>query len=633
MAEGAPSACAPSATTCRTTAVTLLSTEHGRMRRAQRLIEKRDLQAAVKHGIRTVSRNPRGELNYRYEFAEVVFITDATSTKEVTSWAAPGAGLDVALVDITPAMEKAHAEALCEVTSDPSKWTSHTVIVVDQSGSMRKTDVPGGATRSDAVWVTIALEFVAKQLDNNEASWTDIVSVVSMCGESSIVIDRQPTDWVLFNSLVCLLRSSEPHFDGNYLPALDTAERLLMLNSTGSCALSLFFLSDGKPSDKLPRGSDSSKSTRVMTSLVSARIDALASRFGRRLSVTTFGFAGEGEQFDVLEGMASRPTQFGSMGRFHATGLSLESLSSAFSSLALSNTVTRTELTALDSSVQRPVRDVRREARDTADETRLGSNWLAYRRAAGELEPRTRWSVETKRWVDSPYLSSTTVGVAMRQKYFGEGAERLVRKFREFDLEGNFVGPLLVCKESRFTTDNNLRTFHLTFCETQTRAARLAATFNERLARLPCFDTASTPRIEFLDCSVYIVNGSNGRTGVLVEKMLNQSMYKVHITPAPRPNPRLLPPFGPHLTYSYSRRSGMTTAAAWMGRLRALFRRTLPWRRSWKRRRRRRGRMTTRRRSWPRATASKTPTSRRRSRTSPTATRGASLSSATCRAC
>ena len=127
------------------------------MRRAQRLIEKRDLQAAVKHGIRTVSRNPRGELNYRYEFAEVVFITDATSTKEVTSWAAPGAGLDVALVDITPAMEKAHAEALCEVTSDPSKWTSHTVIVVDQSGSMRKTDVPGGATRSDAVWVSLAL--------------------------------------------------------------------------------------------------------------------------------------------------------------------------------------------------------------------------------------------------------------------------------------------------------------------------------------------------------------------------------------------------------------------------------------------------------------------------------------------
>lgn len=37
------------------------------------------------------------------------------------------------------------------IASDYTAWTSHTVVVVDQSGSMRKTDVPGGATRSDAV--------------------------------------------------------------------------------------------------------------------------------------------------------------------------------------------------------------------------------------------------------------------------------------------------------------------------------------------------------------------------------------------------------------------------------------------------------------------------------------------------
>ena len=41
--------------------------------------------------------------------------------------------------------------------------TSHTV-AVDQSGSMRNTDVDGGATRSDAVWLTLALTWVDAEI-------------------------------------------------------------------------------------------------------------------------------------------------------------------------------------------------------------------------------------------------------------------------------------------------------------------------------------------------------------------------------------------------------------------------------------------------------------------------------------
>ena len=67
--------------------VSLLLSPHGRMRRAQRLIQKSDLQAALKYGTREVSINQRGELCYKYRFADIVYITDATFTKEITSWA------------------------------------------------------------------------------------------------------------------------------------------------------------------------------------------------------------------------------------------------------------------------------------------------------------------------------------------------------------------------------------------------------------------------------------------------------------------------------------------------------------------------------------------------------------------
>ena len=44
--------------------------------------------------------------------------------------------------------------------------------ILDESGnpgrSMRKTDIADGATRSDAVWVTLAMDFVLQQLESGE---------------------------------------------------------------------------------------------------------------------------------------------------------------------------------------------------------------------------------------------------------------------------------------------------------------------------------------------------------------------------------------------------------------------------------------------------------------------------------
>ena len=118
----------------------------------------------------------------------------------------------------------------------------------------------------------------------------------------------------------------------------------------------------------------------------------------------------------------------------------------------------------------------------------------------------------------------------MRTSYFGEGAERLVRKFREVGQGGKFVGPPLVAKESRFATDLlnvDLRQFHRVFCETLGRAMELADAFNTKLDLLPLKMSDSIPRVVSLECCVYMVKDVKaGRIGVLVEKQLDPLKYR-----------------------------------------------------------------------------------------------------------
>ena len=513
-----------------TSAATVLSSDHGRMRRAQRLIDKRDLQAAVRYGTRKKSYNQRGILGWKYTYADIVYITDETSRHEITSWAIPGAGLDVEKHGISANMRLAHASACQRISNDTASWTSHTVIVVDQSGSMRKTDVEGGATRSDAVWLTLAVDFVAKQIEAKESSDTDVVSIVAMGKTDTILVDRQPHDWLLFNTVIDLLRNQEPFFEGNYLPALDASETLFLSNTYGSCALTLFFLSDGRPSDELPAGTYGGAA-----SLMETRIDSLASRFGRRLSVFTVGFAGPYEDFSVLEKMAGRPAQFQSNGRFLAACLNPEALGNAFSSITSSLNQTRSELTAIGGSHQRAVRDVRRRALDTVGRDMMPTeNWFTYGRESWQRE-RLVYSHKNpyhRKFDTMPPLNDSASGVALTDDFFGEGAERLVREFREIGPNGLFVGEKLVAKESRFqdvahTGRKQIENFHRTFCDTQERAQLLAQVFNKRLERIPGYDPKSTPKISFLDCSVYIVQDRNlGEMGVLVEKQLNASKYQ-----------------------------------------------------------------------------------------------------------
>ena len=138
----------------------ILSTLHGRQRREERGISKAAFDAAVKYGEKIPNEiDPRtGERRWLFNFKAggISVVTDNSCSSEITSWAHHCWGINIEKVVITEEMEKEHRQAVKDsILLD--LWNSHAVAVVDQSGSMRKTDAENGATRSDLVWLCLAV--------------------------------------------------------------------------------------------------------------------------------------------------------------------------------------------------------------------------------------------------------------------------------------------------------------------------------------------------------------------------------------------------------------------------------------------------------------------------------------------
>jgi hypothetical protein len=142
------------------------SSLHGRERRLQRDIAVRELQAAVKHGVKEKGHRSRnGERCWIYTYGDIVYITDVTSTQEITSWALE---LPLLKVEISDHYKSSYNEAKSRIDADASIITSHTVLVVDMSGSMNKSDMTGHRTRSRGAYYNIAEEMVAARLPKVE---------------------------------------------------------------------------------------------------------------------------------------------------------------------------------------------------------------------------------------------------------------------------------------------------------------------------------------------------------------------------------------------------------------------------------------------------------------------------------
>ncbi|EEH59666.1 LOW QUALITY PROTEIN: uncharacterized protein MICPUCDRAFT_64115 [Micromonas pusilla CCMP1545] len=288
--------------------------------------------------------------------------------------------------------------------------------------------------------------------------------------------------------------------------------------------------------------------------MLASRIGELASRFGRRLTVGSIGFADPSEEFSTLQAMTTACADYGCQATFHKPTLTAESLQSILSNLSSTLTTTKTELTELAGSKHRTVRDVKRESHSQIKLAQTQVNlprdedWWLYKVGAVR---RAKW-VEGNRRVYrnnehfrgprqqgkwdalKPFEHEKAVGIAHKRKVFGEGAERLVSMLREFDSAGRFVGPWLVAKQSRFVEElgsygfdsYDEHAFHRTFCSTQQIAARIAKTFNRKLEEIPGVKE-NTPRIEFLECRVLsLCDDAFGDIGVLAEKMLDPLKYK-----------------------------------------------------------------------------------------------------------
>jgi hypothetical protein len=264
--------------------------------------------------------------NDRNSYNNIVYITESDKTTAVTCYA---------------------KEQRRRVQSGETPITSHSVLVVDQSASMNRSDVMGHRSRSRGMFYTIANEMIAEPLLRGLMSYTDVVTIIEMRTDAIVhdAICLEPYSWELHNKLVHLASLEEAMRGaghGNYIPAIRRAFDVLSAHDQKgeSMALNLFFLSDGRPSEMSSLGVD--------PSVAMDYVAGMCHLYGDRLTVGTFGFAhddGKGP-FSLLERMAATARNHGAKG-LHAAGLDSTQLRQALSMMTSSLVTSRTAMSSL----------------------------------------------------------------------------------------------------------------------------------------------------------------------------------------------------------------------------------------------------------------------------------------------
>eukprot|EP00607_Mallomonas_marina_P008608 CAMPEP_0182424656 /NCGR_PEP_ID=MMETSP1167-20130531/10888_1 /TAXON_ID=2988 /ORGANISM="Mallomonas Sp, Strain CCMP3275" /LENGTH=732 /DNA_ID=CAMNT_0024604629 /DNA_START=58 /DNA_END=2253 /DNA_ORIENTATION=+ len=344
-----------------TSEVSVISHTHGREMRQLRDINKRDLQSAVKYGRKErAAPGRKGDERWKYIYGGIVYVTDESSRHEITSWR----------------LEDKLEQPQAPIGSDCG-FSSHTIIVVDCSGSMRTPDCPGFSTRTKCTYECLSREFVEPQLRLNETEGSVgdmMVSLIEMRQEATLLLRKVPVDPVLLRNL--RRRGDIPAYShGHYLPALEEVENLIKEDVQSPIQFFVVFLSDGAPSDHIHRtcehgvqvwlsdgtgvqknikgkmkaalkecGKRSSKCRVDLKSLVEMeilrKVRDLGDMCGRdRIRIHTVAFGNPNEDFRVLKQMSNQLPRHS----FQKLGLSSICLSTAFSSLSSSLTSLRTE--------------------------------------------------------------------------------------------------------------------------------------------------------------------------------------------------------------------------------------------------------------------------------------------------
>lgn len=565
-----------------TSAISFHDTNHGRQRRFERNIPERDVQAAIKHGKSYPHARDRNLIIYEHGGTKYVVTKDtrALVTAMVTQ---KSVNLQKRIISHEDIARNKRVRA--EILDNTSNWKSHSVLVVDKSGSMGNADVNGSRTRLGAVWQSLAQDYVDQRIRTGMACDQDIVTIILMGEKARILVDRCPTDYVLYNNLVHFFHDSEladreycswkhgngkgrkrqrrddafvfPGGHGCYEPALKLAESTLQQYDNGSSALSLMVLSDGRPSDSYVYRSSAETSQKTL----SQHVSDMACKFGRRFNFFTIGM-GSFEKYDVLQTLVQSAQDYGSLGVFQVPSMSCAAIGAAISSVAASLTETQSELVALgrmNGNRQRRVKPVLREKFKTLPlltEVVNGDEFDIYMDSNVEHYQYSTDDNGNKSFNKTELQHSEARGVAFKQCAFGEGQERLAHQFFELASDGNtVVGQSLVAKENRFieeivealevegkeeeesdgsmggkdgNTNKNWKArnkFAKRFCKIQHLARKAAQEFNDKLNGIRRLDP-DTARVSFLDCSVYYLSTKKNTFAVVVETRLDGEFKK-----------------------------------------------------------------------------------------------------------
>lgn len=557
-------------------------TNHGRQRQLERQIPLRDVQAAIKYGTATPHVNPNLMI---YTHNGLKHIIERSTSRLITAMVST---IQLDFKTVTSRDMKQHKQAMERIHRKGSKepgeikpeevlssnmksnqnnsdavyppirscWKSHSVLIVDRSGSMRNSDVAGCRTRLGAVWLSIAQDFINHRIESGIAGDQDVVTIILMGNHAKVLIDKWPTDAVLYNRIVQFFFDSEkadvkyargekcnpnwirPYGHGCYGPALALAEKVIHDFDDSSSILQLLVLSDGKPSDscilKVKNANDSIKEA----------VGNMASKYGRRFNFAAIGM-GNMKDYDCLKDMTECAKEYGAhLSSFQVPAMSCAKIGAAMSSVATTLSLCQTKLNGNTNGGYKRVRSCFRESTKSIPALTEWVDNTEFHIYSIEKVERYEYRVlpdGSKAFQSVPLLHKEAQGVAIKRKAFGEGSERLAFQFFEISEDGSsVVGEPLVAKKSRFIDDDEILNdgneeeglwkdkdrFAKRFCKIQTKARECAEAFNRKLDSFPSLDP-DTVRVSFIDCYVYYLNDRNhGESAVVVEPKLEGRFEK-----------------------------------------------------------------------------------------------------------
>ena len=148
----------------------------------------------------------------------------------------------------------------CELPVDlgpKSCFSAHTILVVDNSASMRQVDVhtgtaEGDISRTEAAKRLLTTHFLKTQIDAGAQAHERVSLIKIQRGSTRPPFALFPLDHSLADRILRAI--DEPRGHGDYLPALELLAKLVELTAPfmkESAKTSILFFSDGKPSDHI----------------------------------------------------------------------------------------------------------------------------------------------------------------------------------------------------------------------------------------------------------------------------------------------------------------------------------------------------------------------------------------------